>query len=105
MASEHYHFTAGFNLAPDEIDLTVLFSGEGNPVPGHKMGPSVHDYFLIHTVLDGKGCFRVEVNLMYVVREIPLLFSQGHYSVIRQTWNSLGLTYGSPCKGMPFNSY
>lgn len=39
MASEHYHFTAGFNLAPDDHDLSVLFSGEGKPVPGHKMGP------------------------------------------------------------------
>lgn len=32
MASEHYHFTAGFNLAPDDHDLSVLFSGEGKPV-------------------------------------------------------------------------
>ncbi|MBY3621855.1 AraC family transcriptional regulator [Acinetobacter sp. CUI P1] len=62
MASEHYHFSAGFNLAPDEPDLTVLFSGEGKPVPGHKMGPSVHDYYLIHTVIDGKGMFQSGSN-------------------------------------------
>lgn len=62
MASEHYHFSAGLNLAPDEPDLTVLFSGEGKPVPGHKMGPSVHDYYLIHTVIDGKGIFQSGSN-------------------------------------------
>ncbi|MDH6430519.1 AraC family transcriptional regulator [Paenibacillus odorifer] len=62
MASEHYHFTAGFNLAPDDHDLSVLFSGEGKPVPGHKMGPSVHDYYLIHTVIDGEGVFQSGSN-------------------------------------------
>jgi AraC-like DNA-binding protein len=57
MASEHYLFTEGFNLAPYELDLSVLFSGEGKPLPGHKIGPSIHDYYLIHTVIDGKGVF------------------------------------------------
>jgi AraC-like DNA-binding protein len=58
MNLDHYHFTAGFNLSPNERDLTVLFSGEGKPFPEHKTGPSVHDYYLIHTVLDGEGLFQ-----------------------------------------------
>lgn len=94
MASEHYHFTAGFNLAPDEIDLTVLFSGEGKPVPGHKMGPSVHDYYLIHTVMDGKGVFQSESNSQVCGAGDTFVIFPGHYSAIRQTWNSLGLMYG-----------
>jgi AraC-like DNA-binding protein len=57
VGQEHYHFTEGYNLAPDH-NLAVLFSGEGRPVPGHKVGPSVHDYYLIHTVLDGEGVFQ-----------------------------------------------
>ncbi|MEC0169615.1 AraC family transcriptional regulator [Paenibacillus graminis] len=58
MIPEHYDFYAGFNLLPEEQDLAVLFSGEGKPFPGHKIGPSVHDYYLIHTVLAGEGSFQ-----------------------------------------------
>lgn len=57
MNPEHYDFIIGINLTPEEKDLTVLFSGEGRPHPGHKIGPSVHDHFLIHTVLEGEGLF------------------------------------------------
>lgn len=57
MNPEHYDFTVGINLTPVEQDLAVLFSGEAKPFPGHKIGPSVHDYYLIHTVLDGEGLF------------------------------------------------
>lgn len=63
MNPEHYQFTVGFNLAPDDPDLSVLFSGEGKPLPGHKMGPSVHDYYLIHTVLEGEGVFQSGDNV------------------------------------------
>ncbi|MGF7047211.1 AraC-like DNA-binding protein [Paenibacillus sp. DS2015] len=58
MDPEHYDFTSGFNPYPDELDLTVLFSGEGKPLPSHKIGPSVHDYYLIHTVMEGEGIFQ-----------------------------------------------
>jgi AraC-like DNA-binding protein len=37
-----------------------LFSGEGQPIPEHKQGPIVHDYYLIHTVLAGKGLFEID---------------------------------------------
>ncbi|WP_339286660.1 AraC family transcriptional regulator [Paenibacillus sp. FSL E2-0201] len=68
MASEHYLFTEGFNLAPYDPDLSVLFSGEGKPLPGHKIGLSVHDYCLIHTVIDGKGVFESESNSRVCVK-------------------------------------
>ncbi|WP_340023528.1 AraC family transcriptional regulator [Paenibacillus sp. FSL K6-1096] len=57
MDPEHYEFTLGINLTPEEQELTVLFSGEGKPHPGHSVGPSVHDFYLIHTVIEGKGRF------------------------------------------------
>ncbi|MEK3715178.1 AraC family transcriptional regulator [Paenibacillus sp. FSL R7-0333] len=57
MDPEHYEFTLGINLTPEEQELSVLFSGEGRPHPGHTVGPSVHDFYLIHTVLEGRGRF------------------------------------------------
>ncbi|MEK4852224.1 AraC family transcriptional regulator [Paenibacillus sp. FSL H7-0756] len=57
MDPEHYEFTLGINLKPEEQELSVLFSGEGKPHPGHTVGPSVHDFYLIHTVLEGRGRF------------------------------------------------
>ncbi|ETT68892.1 AraC family transcriptional regulator [Paenibacillus sp. FSL R7-277] len=57
MDPEHYEFTLGINLTPEEQELSVLFSGEGRPHPGHTVGPSVHDFYLIHTVLAGSGRF------------------------------------------------
>ena len=38
--------------------LTVLFSGQSQTEPGHRMGPQKLDYVLIHTVIDGEGWFR-----------------------------------------------
>lgn len=58
MDPDHYDFTVGINLTPTEQDLAVLFSGEGRPFPGHKVGPSIHDFFLVHTVLEGQGLFQ-----------------------------------------------
>jgi AraC-like DNA-binding protein len=67
MNPEHYQFAVGINLAPEDHDPSVLFSGEGKPLPGHKIGPSVHDYCLIHTVLNGAGTFQTG-NLSQVCR-------------------------------------
>lgn len=58
MNPEHSQFIIGINLSPGDHDPSVLFSGEGRPLPGHKMGPAVHDYYLIHTVLEGEGTFK-----------------------------------------------
>ncbi|KKC45940.1 AraC family transcriptional regulator [Paenibacillus sp. D9] len=56
---DHYDFKVSDN--PGSVpaaELTVLFSGEGSPIPGHENGPGIHDYVLIHTVTGGKGTFR-----------------------------------------------
>lgn len=54
---DHSLYRIGMNPSPGVHDLTVLFSGEGIPVPRHKIGPVIHDYCLIHTVTDGAGVF------------------------------------------------
>ena len=57
MYQEHTHFEVAINPNPDLNEPAVLFSGEGRPEPSHGIGPSVHEYYLVHTVLDGKGIF------------------------------------------------
>ncbi|MFC5406929.1 AraC family transcriptional regulator [Cohnella soli] len=39
-------------------ELTVLFAGESQTNPMHRIGPKVVDYYLLHHVLSGKGVFR-----------------------------------------------
>ncbi|MCM3699589.1 AraC family transcriptional regulator [Paenibacillus macerans] len=58
MIPDHYMFEDNINPDFREKDVTLLFSGEGRPIPAHKIGPSVHDYYLIHSVLEGEGEFR-----------------------------------------------
>ena len=41
-------------------DLNVLFSGESQTRPGHRIGPKVYDFWLLHHVLSGTGVYRVE---------------------------------------------
>ena len=53
----HYQFSIFVNAAPLKGEMSVLFSGVGDPVKGHFIGPAVHDFYLIHVVLDGKGVF------------------------------------------------
>ncbi|WP_151736412.1 AraC family transcriptional regulator ['Paenibacillus yunnanensis' Narsing Rao et al. 2020] len=62
MSIDHYQLREAFNLHPDERDFTVLFAGEARPRPGHKIGPSIHEYYLIHTVLEGEGLFQSEAT-------------------------------------------
>ncbi|MBD0383693.1 AraC family transcriptional regulator [Paenibacillus sedimenti] len=59
MNPDHTYFTVSINPIANKADLSVLFSGEGKPVPLHQWGPAVHDYYLIHTVLSGEGVFEI----------------------------------------------
>lgn len=57
MNPEHQYFSAGMNPTPHKDELAILFSGEGRPNGLHSIGPAIHDYYLIHTVLAGQGQF------------------------------------------------
>lgn len=35
--------------------LEILFAGEGQTRPGHRIGPKVYDFYLLHHVLSGRG--------------------------------------------------
>jgi len=37
--------------------LNVLFAGESQTKPNHRLGPKVYDFYLLHHVLAGKGVF------------------------------------------------
>ncbi len=59
MTPEHDSYFVSFNPSPSDEEIAVLFSGEAQPIRLHKMGPAIHDYYLIHTVLSGHGEFMI----------------------------------------------
>ncbi|CAM3326582.1 MULTISPECIES: AraC family transcriptional regulator [Saccharibacillus] len=51
-----------YSVAPNPIYddkgmLYVLFAGESQTLPEHKIGPKIYDYFLLHIVEEGRGVF------------------------------------------------
>lgn len=40
--------------------LHVLFSGESQTKPGHRLGPKVYEFYLMHLILSGRGAFTLE---------------------------------------------
>ncbi|WP_010273412.1 AraC family transcriptional regulator [Paenibacillus senegalensis] len=46
------------NPYPEAGEVTVLFAGNAQTPPLHKVGPQVLDYYLIHYIQSGKGVFR-----------------------------------------------
>lgn len=57
MLMDHTRYLLGINPGPGSGELAVIFCGEGDPVGGHKIGPAVHDYYLVHTIISGCGTF------------------------------------------------
>ncbi|MDO3409047.1 AraC family transcriptional regulator [Saccharibacillus sp. CPCC 101409] len=56
--------TEGFSysVAPNPVYddkgmLYVLFAGESQTLPEHRIGPKIYDYFLLHVVERGRGAF------------------------------------------------
>jgi AraC-like DNA-binding protein/quercetin dioxygenase-like cupin family protein len=45
------------NPHPAEDELIVLFTGNSQTKPGHKPGPKVVDYYLLHYIQSGKGTY------------------------------------------------
>ncbi|MBW7456554.1 AraC family transcriptional regulator [Paenibacillus sepulcri] len=58
--ADHYKISTKSNSLPAHGELSVLFAGEGKPFPNHQIGPSVHNYYLVHTVLSGRGVFEID---------------------------------------------
>ncbi|WP_342563151.1 AraC family transcriptional regulator [Paenibacillus sp. FSL R7-0345] len=54
---EHYEYRIQINPYLLNADLNITFAGAARPEPGHKIGPAVHPYILIHTVESGYGTF------------------------------------------------
>lgn len=51
-------YSVAINPIPGKGELVVLFSGNAQTGPLHQAGPQVLDYYLVHTVISGKGSFR-----------------------------------------------
>ncbi|MFC4302209.1 helix-turn-helix transcriptional regulator [Cohnella boryungensis] len=59
MTPEHDQYFVCINPSPSAGELILLFSGEAQPIGLHQMGPAIHDYYLVHTVLSGCGDFTI----------------------------------------------
>lgn len=51
-------FSVAINPQPKSTRIAVLFAGQSQTQPHHDVGPQVHDNYLIHHVVSGKGSFQ-----------------------------------------------
>ncbi|MFD0694053.1 helix-turn-helix domain-containing protein [Paenibacillus sp. GCM10027628] len=56
MKPESYYVVSN-PLPAQDRELVVLFAGESQTKPAHKLGPKVYDYYLVHYIISGKGIF------------------------------------------------
>lgn len=54
---DSYYVVSNPEPSPEGSPLTVLFSGHSQTKPGHKPGPKVVDYYLLHYIMSGKGTY------------------------------------------------
>jgi AraC-like DNA-binding protein len=52
------NFSIVMNSSPAQGEIVVLFSGQERTKPNHHVGPKVHDNFLVHYVMSGRGWCR-----------------------------------------------
>lgn len=58
MQQDMYTVASNPIISSDErAPLNVLFAGESQTKPLHRLGPKVYDFYLMHIVLSGKGHF------------------------------------------------
>ncbi|WP_424767951.1 AraC family ligand binding domain-containing protein [Paenibacillus sp. sgz302251] len=61
MHQDRYTVASNPIIAQNENSpLNVLFAGESQTKPLHRLGPKVYDFYLMHIVLEGKGKFICE---------------------------------------------
>lgn len=54
---ESYYVVSNPNTSREEREGVVLFAGNSQTKPGHKPGPKIVDYYLLHHVLSGRGTY------------------------------------------------
>lgn len=58
---ETYSVASNPVIAPSAMaSIRVLFSGESQTKPGHRLGPKVYEFYLMHIILSGKGAFSLD---------------------------------------------
>jgi AraC-like DNA-binding protein len=60
MPKQESYYVVSNPLPSGESALTVLFAGESQTKPIHRLGPKVYDYYLIHYVISGRGVFSTQ---------------------------------------------
>ncbi len=60
-----------------EQELCVLFAGESQTKPNHRLGPKIYDYYLLHHVLSGSGSFQTENRTFQLDRGASFLIAPG----------------------------
>ncbi|SFE97703.1 AraC-type DNA-binding protein [Paenibacillus algorifonticola] len=53
---ENYKVASSPMIIENDL-LHVLFAGESQTKPAHRLGPKVYDFYLMHVVLEGSGIF------------------------------------------------
>ncbi|SDD15942.1 AraC-like ligand binding domain-containing protein [Paenibacillus sp. UNCCL117] len=54
---DSYYVVSNPSAPSKDRSLVVLFAGNSQTKPGHKPGPKVVDYYLLHHVLSGRGTY------------------------------------------------
>ncbi|GGG82481.1 AraC family transcriptional regulator [Paenibacillus radicis (ex Gao et al. 2016)] len=57
MRRQDFYTVASNPVMVPEAGTNVLFGGESQTKPAHRLGPKVYDFYLMHVVLSGKGVF------------------------------------------------
>jgi len=74
--------------------LNVLFSGESQTKPGHRLGPKVYDFYLMHIVLSGSGTFTCQGesyslhagHTFLIEPEVLISYESDHHAPWRYRW-------------------
>ncbi|CAG7645085.1 Arabinose operon regulatory protein [Paenibacillus solanacearum] len=54
---ESYYVVSNPKPGTASVRLSVLFSGHSQTKPGHRPGPKIVDYYLLHHIVSGKGVY------------------------------------------------